>query len=152
MAATVDGLRGGLFKLRISTDTGTTYKTVAALTDLNLDLSSSTRSIGSRDTCGWEANAPGLKSASVSGTALLNYFVVATALKTNDLFTLYKESTRFLWKITPIDCDGDPMADEYEYSGAGYVGNASIAFPDEETGTVDLEINVAGAVTQTIVA
>lgn len=148
MAAIVDPLIGNIFKLRINTNfTTPSWKTVAALTNLQLDLNSSERSIGSFDTCGWEANAPGLKNSSVSATAWVNYNPITNVLKTNDLFDLFNNNTKFQFKIIPVDCEGNILTDEYMYSGEGYVGAMPFTFPNEDTASIDLELRT-GQITQ----
>jgi hypothetical protein len=138
MAAQADPLLGTYYRLEISTDGGTTYDKVALITDLSVDESIEEREIVHRDNCAEKDYIPSDYSGSGSFTCYVNHAVESGFLKANDIKALFYAKTVFNFKVTPIDCSDNPMADEYEITGAtGFLTSCNASYTVSEEAIFD---------------
>lgn len=122
---------GTEYRVRVSTDGGTTKTPILTETEANLSVTAETRSTTSKDTCEWQGNAPGSKGWELGGSA---YHEKAP---TNLAELVDMVNTEVDVYLTPIDCtDGSEITGEIEYHGKAICTQADASFPDKETGTV----------------
>ena len=134
-------ISGSLYKLQTSTDGGTTYIPVVLQTNCSIDITTSERTIITKDNCNWQDGVPTMSNYTVSGEALLDN----TGHSFDALLAMV--NTTFLWKLTPIDCDGVEVTGESEYSGSGYLTSLGLGAPDKDSATTSITINGTGELT-----
>lgn len=120
---------------------GTAYSLIVCLISNGMSLSTDT--INSSSKCG-SSSSPGPTKADVSFEGNVMQDPDATHISSADLFSLWKNSTNFSWKMGKAV----PASNDVTYTSSGFISALSITYPDGVatfSGTI-----AADAITQVI--
>lgn len=129
-------IAGKLVKLQISTDGGTTFKTVVCAEDSNLDGSTE---VNSRDTKCGVLKSFGNTSWTLTGSGVANATPEATEVSADEILTMFQDTTTVNFKITHDT--GDTII--YR-TGAGSFSAYSESHPSADLVDFDYTLEVDG--------
>jgi len=134
---------GGIFKILISEDNGTTWKKLGFRKGLNLGLQVNDREITNADDCLWVASLPTTGSWTINGSCQIIPGDGTTVVSFSDLAKLAR--TMLDIKIETVDCAGALIANAYRYAGDGYFTQLDAAFTEKDTATYSFSFKGTGA-------
>lgn len=151
MAAQTTPINGTIMQVHLKPSGASTFKPLADETTSTLDFSADVLEYSSKTgtACKWKNNLPSKKGWSVSGDA---YFQngTTTELTFKDLFPAV--GTVVDVELVPVNCaDGEPIVDEYKYSGKAVLVSLSPSFPDAELSTFSFSLQGTGELVQAVV-
>jgi predicted secreted protein len=137
--------KGEYFILKISTDAGTTYESVACLKDIKLNT---TRNVIDNATfCNPSGKAPGKLDQSVSFSGVVFFEPVSGKTSGTDIYALIKAGTVFTWQILPV---ATPVTGDPTYTGTGFFSEYETTMQTADFVTFSAKIDPESAATQTI--
>lgn len=116
---------------------------VAHATESSISLTKDTRDASSKDTAGWKCNLSGLRSASISSSALL---VLNGNVGRDQLFAAFNgdATVAIRWSTN--------VSGEKEFAGDFIVTSLEESAPNEDNATLSANFESAGAVTLNTIA
>lgn len=140
--ATFNGTKLGVY---LSTDSGTSYDLVAAATDCSLSISTETIDISTKDSSAWRELLPGMRSASLSVSGLIDYTAATGKKVTTDLFTLLENRTAVLVRFS------NEVVGDKRYGATAYITSLEQSAGTEDTATFSATFEISGAISETSV-
>lgn len=148
MPAQTTALDGIYSRLRISEDSGTTWKTAGYQTGNSLSSSFDLREIGGLGDCNTRKVRKGKLSQDISLDALLQDAGAPdsgeTLIYPNELYQLHVDGTEVDIELTQIDCSGAEMVGEYKYTGKAVISSFDRQASDGDNQTMSLTLSVNG--------
>ena len=135
--ATAGIINGKLLRLYDGSDV------IGKATECSISFSGELRDTSNKDSGGWSEKLPGLKSASISTTALLAYDATHGF---EELWTKFAAGTAITAKFS-TEVTGD-----YYHTGTFYITSMEVNAPNEENSTLSISLESSGAITSGTVA
>lgn len=149
MAASTIPVDGSLYKVEISTDSGSSWDTLGYQKDATLSISTEFREITSKTQCNWREKVATVSNWTASGTAEY-YNDTSSGLVFDSLFATLRTACQI--RFMPIDCSGSNVVGESSYTGAGFFTQLDVSFPEKDTATYSYTFEGSGTLTKAIVA
>ena len=137
--ATFNGTKLGVY---YSTDGGTTYKLIAASTECSLSISTETIDISTKDSSAWRELLPGMRSASLSCSGLIDYQHDTTKHDVPDLFSLLENRDLIKLRFS------NEVASDKRYNADGYLTSLEQSAGTEDTANYSATFEITGAITE----
>lgn len=131
------------YVLEASAD-GSTYTTVGKLQSLSLSRERGTVDTNNFDSPDWQESLSTMRSWSIDGEALYVYDDAGQAI----IEAAYAANAAYYFKIT----SADGTVGVFEYSGQGFVTDASVEFETNEVVTYSLSVQGTGALTRAAIS
>lgn len=138
--ATFNGTKLGVY---ISTNDGTSYQLVAASTECSMSITAEVIDISTKDSAAWRQLLPGMRSASLSVSGLIDYTSTdATKKYLPDLFDLMDNR-----QLVKLRFSNEVVADK-RYNCDGYITSLEQSAGTEDTATYSATFEITGAITE----
>ena len=149
MAASAIPVDGSLYKVQISTDSGSSWDLLGYQKDATLSISTEFREITSKTQCNFREKKPTVSNWTASGTAEY-YNDTGSGLVFDSILALLR--TECMIQLIPIDCSGTEVVGESSYTGSGFFSQLDASFPEKDTATYNYTFEGSGTLTKAVVA
>jgi TP901-1 family phage major tail protein len=138
MAASANPINGTAYVLKVSTDAGVSWDTVAHVQSASFSAGMEPRDTTTKDSAGWRELGEGLRSWSMTGSGLVAYSVGTDEASPKNLFDIYTARTKAKFQFTTANT-GD-----FEWEGDGYITEFSQESGVEDNVTFSISIEGSG--------
>lgn len=132
MAASVQPIPGEYYLVQISEDAGLTWEDLGFQTDSGIARTAESISRSSKNNCAWDSSRAGRRGWSITGSGLLTNGSITDTMTFAEVEAIWAAGTTTDVKVTPVDCSGTALVDEYEWIGLAYFTSLDQTHPDQE--------------------
>ncbi|NRA48031.1 MAG: hypothetical protein HRU12_02770 [Phaeodactylibacter sp.] len=144
-------IKGRNMRAQLSTDSGTTYQLLTDEQSFDLTITTQFEEISSKDSCGNIERIPTRNewNCSLTGYLVTDAASPADRLETDEILPLQSAQTLLDVRFVEWDCAGNAaLSGGLVLTGQCYISSTAISAADGEPGTLTMDIQGTGELTQ----